>query len=220
MAVFTDYIIAAIMYNIQILPETLICGIIILAIILANPSIVVLATAAGGTQLLTASISRLMAKMLPEGAVVSSSMNMCQMGFIGKSWERLLRGTGDMLWHPKAPSLFMSTIAFFVGYGWALTQLYKEEIAAGVINRALPLGMNVVAAILVLIAAIFRYNTGCDSALGILAGTFIGIVSGYVVATIIGHVSGRKLTNIWGIPILRDRMATNSNVYVCNSDPE
>lgn len=218
MAIFTDYLAAAIMYNIQILPETLMCGIIILGIILANPSIVTLAAAAGASQLLTSSVSRLMMKMMPDGAVVSSSSNMCQMGYIGKSWERLLRGSAsDLLWHPKAPSLFMSTIGFFVGYGWALTQLYRDEINVGVMNKALPMGLNIVGALLVIIAGVFRYNTGCDSFISLFAGTFIGLLLGYIGATIIGHVSGRRLTNLWGIPLLRDRINGGASVYVCDA---
>lgn len=215
MAVLSDYLVAAIMYNIQILPETLMCGIVILAIVLANPSIVVLAAAAGGTQLLTASISRLLMKVMPDGAVVSSSMDMCRSGYIGKSWDRLLRGGPDMLWHPKAPSLFMATIAFFVGYGWALTQLYQDEINAGVVQKALPTGMNIVAFLLLVIAFLFRYKTGCDSFISAFGGTFVGIVLGYLIANIIGYASGRKLTNVWGIPLLGSSGATTTTVYVC-----
>ena len=218
MAVLTDYLVASIMYNIQILPETLMCGIVILAVVLANPSIVVLATAAGGTQLLTASISRLMMKVMPDGAVVSSSMDMCRSGYIGKSWDRLLRGSPDMLWHPKAPSLFMATIAFFVGYGWALTQLYQDEINAGVVQKALPTGMNVVAFLLLLVAFLFRYKTGCDSFISAFGGTFVGIVIGYLGATIIGTVSGRKLTNVWGIPLLTVNANAGTTVYMCNQN--
>lgn len=215
MAIYTDYLVASIMYNLQILPETLMCGVVIMAIVLANPSIVALAAAAGGAQLLTSTIARIMMKMLPDGAVVSSSMDMCNSGFIGRSWQRLLRGSPDMLWHSKAPSLYMVSIAFFVGYGWALQQLYHDEINAGAISKTTTTGLSIVSLLILIAAFLFRYKTGCDSLLSTIAGTFLGILMGYLGAISIGYASGRTLTNVWGIPLLVNRTGTGANVYVC-----
>ena len=126
MAIYTDYIAAALMYNLQILPESLMTGILILAIVLANQSLLAMAIGAAGTQLLTGAVGRIIMKMMPDAATRTSSMDMCNTGFIGKSWDRLLRGPNapENFWHPRAPSVYMATIGFFVGYG--LAQITKR----------------------------------------------------------------------------------------------
>jgi branched-subunit amino acid ABC-type transport system permease component len=51
MAIYTDYIAGALMYNLQILPETLMTGILILSVVLANPAL--LAMAGGAAMMFT-----------------------------------------------------------------------------------------------------------------------------------------------------------------------
>jgi len=218
MAIYTDYIAAAIMYNLQILPDTLITGIILLAIVLANQSLVALAAGAVGTQLLTSSVGQLIMKMGGIGeAVPTNSLDMCHSGFIGKSWDRLLRGPNapDLLWHPAAPSVFMSTIGFFFGYGLGLLQLYKEEIDAKVVPRATLITTTLISALIVIAALTFRIWSGCESILGAGAGLLFGLVIGYMGSVALGYFTDRKATNLWGIPLLRDRINAGSPLYIC-----
>jgi hypothetical protein len=215
MAVYSDYIAAAIMYNLQILPESILCGLIILAIVLANPAVVTVAAGVGGTQLLTGAVSRLIMQFAPANAVVTTSMDTCSSGYIGRSWNRLMRGTPDLLWHPYAPSVYQATVGFLAGWGWGSQQLYKDEISAGAMNGSMMLGFAILAAILVLVAIIFRTSTGCETLLGAVAGAAFGIALGYFGSIMVGYLTNRRLTNIWGIPLLRDRINNGSPLYVC-----
>lgn len=215
MGVYTSYISAAILYNLQILPDVLLCGILLLGVLLANQNVLIVALAALSSQLLTSTVGRLMLKYAPEGAVIRSSMDMCTGGFIGKSWARLIGVGADDLWSPRAPSLFMSMVGFFSGWGGALAQLYKEEIDAGLVSRTRLIVCGVFMAIIVALAGVIRWSSGCESLASILGGLVFGGVFGYFVAIALGFSTDRRATNLWGIPLLRDRINGGAAVYVC-----
>jgi hypothetical protein len=215
MGIFMDYIGATVFYNLQILPETLMTGIIVLAILLMNQSLVFLAAGAAGTQLLARAVGRIMMNMNPEQTHITTSLDNCTGGFIGKSWERLLGLDPDALWHPRAPSVYLATLGFFAGYGGAVQQLYKEEIDAGVVGRHTLIATSIISILLLLLAVAFRYFSGCETFLGAAGGLALGLAIGYFGAIALGFATDRRATNIWGIPLLRDRINNGSAVYVC-----
>ena len=222
MAIYTDYIAGALMYNLQILPETLMTGILILSVVLANPALLAMGAGAATTQLLTGAVGRLIMKMLPDSATRTSSMDMCNTGFVGKSWDRLFRGpdVAENLWHPRAPSVFMATIGFFAGYGLALQSLYKEEIAAKVVNRASLMTTALITGLLVITALIFRVASGCESIIGAVGGLLFGFAIGYLGCIALGYATDRRGTNLWGIPLLRDRINDGSALYICPKEED
>lgn len=217
MGAMKDYTAAAIMFNLQILPESLMCGIIILAILLANPAIATVAAGAAGTQLLAGAAGRIIMNFMPEGAVITSSNDMCNTGYVGKSWARLLRGTAapELLWHPKAPSIYLATLGFFAGWGWAVQQLYSEEIDAGVMNSGMMTTMAILSVLVLITGILFRIMSGCDTIIGALGGAMFGIAIGYFGGIALGYATGRGATNIWGIPVLGDRVNGGGPLYVC-----
>jgi hypothetical protein len=217
MPIYTDYLAAAVLYNIQILPESLICGLIILAIVLANQNLLVLAVGTGAAQMLTSTVGRLIMNYMPDGAVVTSSNNMCATGYVGKSWARLLRGTSapELLWHPKAPSIYTATLGFLAGWGFALRQLYKEEISAGVISGSTMLATAITMGLILLLALVYRIFSGCETIIGAMGGILLGLSMGYFGAIALGYATNRRATNIWGMPLLRDRINDGSALYVC-----
>ena len=213
-AIWTDYVVSSIIFNLRILPETLMSGILILAILLANQPLLAIAAGAGATQLLTHAIGRLIMNNAPDGAVLLTSLDVCTTGYGGAMLE-LLTGDPERMWHPYAPSIFMSTIGFFAGWGASLQQLYKEEINAGVMSKSLLIAMTTLTAILVILTLAFRVFSGCETLMGGLAGLTIGIIFGFLGCIALGYASNRRATNVWGIPLLRDRISDGSPVYVC-----
>ena len=77
------------------------------------------------------------------------------------------------------------------------------------------MGFAVLAAILVAISIIFRVATGCETKVGAVVGAAFGIALGYFGSIVVGYMSNKRLTNIWGIPLLRDRINNGSPLYVC-----
>jgi hypothetical protein len=210
-----NYLVVPVVYNIQILPDLLLAGTALLAILLANPAVVSLAVGAAAAQGLTRFVAYLLMMLQPNAAVVRSSLDVCTGGFIGKSWDRLFQLGTDHLWHPLAPSVYLATLGFFIGYGSALQQLYKEEVAAGMLPQRTLSGLLVTAAILSLAAVVFRYASGCESLLSCIAGLLFGFAFGYFGAIILGYATDRRATNLWGTPLLRDRINSGAPVYVC-----
>lgn len=207
---WTDYLMAAISYNLQILPESLLVGALVLSVVLANWPLMAVAIGAGGTQLLSRTIGRLVMRFDPNNASVRSSMDVCTTGVVGRTWERLLYATSpnpDVLWHPAAPSIYMVTISFFMGWGFALQQLYKEEIAAGLVNKSILNAMIPMAILMLIIAFAFRVISGCDSIMGSIVGTLLGMGMGYGIATTLGYATERRATNLWGIALLRPEIS-------------
>jgi hypothetical protein len=219
MGIYTDYVAAALLHNLQILPETLMCGLVILAIVLASPPVVTLAASMAGAQLLVGAMGRIVMNFQPEQAVVSTASDSCRAGFIGKSWDRILRGTAapELLWHPLAPSTYTATVGFLAGWGYALNQLYKDEINAGVLSAATMMAAGIVMALILVLAVVFRVFSGCDTAMGAISGVVVGLLLAYFGAVSIGYATDRRLTNIWGIPLLRDRINDGQPVYVCDA---
>jgi len=218
MVAYNDYIAAAIMHNLQILPESLSCGLIILAIVLANPTIFGLAVGTIGMQALTGAVGRLMMKFAPDGAVQRASTDPCHSSYLGQSWERLLRGTvsPEYLLHPTAPSVYTATVAFIAGYGLALQLIYKDEINAGVVNAAWCTAFGILTGIILLLTLIFRTASGCDSFASSAGGLGLGLLIGFLGTVALAYSTNRRATNIWGIPLLRDRINAGAPVYVCD----
>jgi hypothetical protein len=214
MSGYSDIAIETIMYNLQILPETLMCGTILLAVLLANQSLAAIAIGTAVTQLLVEGVG----SFLP-GEQLVSNLNMCQSGVMATSLAKVLRGVKDpkKLWKPMAPSVYTATIGFLAGWGYALQQLYSEEIQAGVVNRGTLVGVSIIAAIIMVLAVVFRVTVGCDTLMGAIGGVLLGLVLGYAGCVIVGYASNRKITNIWGIPLLRDRINNGSALYYCPS---
>lgn len=216
---WSDYTSAAAAFHLQILPESLMSGVLILAILFANKALFAVAGGLAATQLIGLGAGRLVMKYDPANAFVRSSLDTCSAGHVGRSWDRLLRGaaTPDLLWHPLAPSIYMSTIGFFVGWGAALQQLYKDEIDAGILNRSALITMSVITILLLLLTIVYRIYTGCESIKGTLIGAAFGVIMGYFLCVVLGYSTDRRATNLWGIPLLRDRINDGAPVYVCPS---
>lgn len=202
---WSSYVYHAAIFNLQILPETLMCGIIILSILLANQPLVAVAAGIGITQILTQTIGRLVMGRAPSAGTPRSSLDPCSTGFVGKSWARLTGSDTALMWHPLAPSIYLSTIGFFAGWGTALHQIYKDEIDAGIVQRPALVATMVVSAFIVLLAFAFRVYSGCESLLGASTGLAIGLLFGFLGCIALSYATERKGTNIWGIPLLRKR---------------
>jgi hypothetical protein len=203
------------LYQLQVLPDTLLMGSIVFAILLANPPVLALALGLTATQGIVHAAGTAIAVAQPGQTIVRSSLDTCTGGYVGRTWGRLFRAGTEALWHPYAPSVYLATIGFIVAYGAAISQLYMEEVQAGMMPRNTLIGLGVLTAIFVLVTLIFRIGSGCESLLGALGGLALGSLLGYLVAIVLGYATDRRGTNLWGIPLLRDRINAGSAVYVC-----
>jgi hypothetical protein len=98
-------------------------------------------------------------------------------------------------------------------------QLYAEERDPGVISNSQTTGFLVTAFIIVALVMIFRvFVTQCETLVGAAIGVATGTLMGYVFSVSLGYATDRKATNIWGMPLLRDRITAGSPIYTCQKD--
>jgi len=222
MGFYSDYIWAALLYNLQLLPESLISGIIILSIVLVSKTLIFMAAGAALTQLLTSVVGKLIMKYMEGNAEMLSTKcpEQCHPGFIGKAMIRLANGglTPELLWSPIAPSVYMATVGYFVGVGLALLQLYREEIEINVVNGSTLLSTTISGVIILIMALLFRVLYGCETLFGAVGGILLGLLLGYMGCITLGYITDRRATNVWGIPLIRDRINSGSALYVCPKD--
>ena len=203
--------------NIQLIPELLPVGFALLTILLSSQPLLFITLGLIAVQSIIAGLNRIIIRMAPEAAVVSSTMSGCFSGPIAKSWSRLFGATPDLLWHPMTPSLYVATAAFLAAWGWALNVLYGDEINAGVVPKSMGVGFAVTGTLLLLLLMTFRWFQRCESGINIFGGLALGAALGFFGAIALGYATDRRATNIWGIPLLRDRINNGSAVYICPS---
>jgi len=189
------------------LPETLTVGIVVIGILLANSSIIGVSIVLIFTQLITNGIGRILLNLQPGMAVASSSMSPCTMSLFETPLisSMVVGEDGKHYWHSAAPSIYLSTIGFFTGWGVALQQIYKQEIDRGVLPKGGLIAAMSLSVIILLLAITFRISSGCESLIGAISGSALGILFGFVGCVALSEISNRKATNIWGIPLLRKK---------------
>jgi hypothetical protein len=204
-----------VIYILRVLPDSLVTGITVLSILLGNQALFTVAASSIFMQALVTGIGYLVIQFNPDSAVVRASTEPCVAGYINNYWAQV-RGGRNNTDHPYAPSLYMATVAFFAGWGAALKQLYADEINQGVLDSTQTTAFLVLAFLIVLIAMIVRTTApSCESFIGALIGAATGILVGYLLCITIGYSTNRKATNIWGAPLLRDRIDAGSPIYTC-----
>ena len=202
-------------YILRTLPDSLVTGITVLAVLLGNQSLFTVAASSIFMQALITGIGYLVIRFNPDSAITRSSLEPCVAGYINNYWAQV-RGGRDNLDHPYAPSLYMATISFFAGWGGGLKQLYADEISQGVLSSSQTTGLLITALLIVIAAMFYRiFVSQCESLVGALIGLGTGAALGYVMCIAIGAATGRTATNIWGMPLLRDRINNGSPIYTC-----
>jgi hypothetical protein len=195
---------ASIKFNLSVLPDSLVTGLTVLSIVLANYTLMILAAGIIITQLFTGYVG---------GIVAPSSMKSpCESEFYAVTVNRLF-GVDPPSSGPLAPSSYMASIAYLFGVGVALQQIYAVEIEKFKTGSPL-VATAIIGLMLVLLTALFRLSTRCDTVTGALGGTVLGFAIGYFGCVLLGYATNRRATNVWGIPFLMDRINKGSAIYV------
>ena len=197
----------SIQFNLRVLPESLVVGLVVLSIVLANYTLTVLAGGALLTQFFTAYVGSFVA----DGALKGPTA--CDSDYYGLTVNRLF-GTAPPATGPLAPSTYMATVGYLFGFGVALQQIYAIEIEK--FKNGTPLmATAIIGFMLVLLAFLFRvFWTKCDTVVAALGGTFFGFAIGYFGCVLLGYATNRRATNVWGIPFLQDRINKGSAIYI------
>ena len=208
-----------VLFNLNYMPDTILGGIVLFALILQSPPLAILGVSLFSLEFVHAGIAAFLSKAISGLNEPSKDVARCSGRFPGISYERavgILVSEGTMKTLAVSfPSYYMMFFGTLFGYTFAVSQTYEEELKAMPVKRASTLSGLIVMGILTLMFALFRVGTECDSFLSVLVGYAIGLLIGYTLENLVAFLSGRELTNIINIPLLRDRAADGKPIYVC-----
>jgi hypothetical protein len=218
MSAIVEFVQSAFQYNLQVLPDTVMAAAILFAVLFQSPPMATLATALVSLTFLHPRFAALLQQVIP-GLYNDPPSNgqRCSGRFPGITYEALLgianRGNvgGTEAW----PSYYSTFVGFLAGWVGTLPALYAAEIAAQPQRAATTMGGIAVLAVLCLTVMMYRIQTGCESFASTSVGLLSGFVMGLVIVLFVAWLSDRRLTNVLGLPLLRDKAEDGKPIYVC-----
>lgn len=196
---------------------------ILFAVLFQSPPMATLATALVSLTFLHPRYTALLQQVVP-GLYNNPPVNgqRCSGRFPGITYEALLgianRGNGaggEEAW----PSYYCSFVGFLAGWVGALPALYSRELAAQPQRATTAMGGVAVLAVLCLTVMMYRIQTGCESFTSTSVGLLSGFLLGLAIVLLVAWTSDRRLTNMMGLPLLRDKAVDGKPIYVCEREP-
>lgn len=205
-------------YNLQVFPDTVTAAALIFALLFQSPAFAAL----GGSSILLSLIHPQIARFFTtfvNGAVGSGSDARCSGHFPGGfSFERIMdmKTSGfQTLSYTGWPSYYSVFVGFLVSYLGSIPLMYQNELAASPKRKASMIFGYIVTAIVLLTLVVYRLLSGCDTPMGVFVGALVGLALGFLMVLLLSYVSDRRLTNLLGLPLMRDKAEDGKPIYVC-----
>jgi hypothetical protein len=208
---------AGLRYNLQVFPDTVTAAALIFALLFQSPAFAALGGSSVLLSLIHPTIARFFTRFV-NGTVGSGDATTCSGHFPGISFERIMdmKTTGfQALSYTGWPSYYSVFIGFVVSYLGVIPMMYQNELKASPKRKAsMILGYLVIGSVL-LTLAVYRLMSDCDTVFGMFAGLLVGGTLGLLMVLLLSYVSDRRLTNLLGLPLMRDKAADGKPIYVC-----
>jgi hypothetical protein len=208
---------AGLRYNLQVFPDTVTAAALIFALLFQSPAFAALGGSSVLLSLIHPTIARFFTRFV-SGTVGSGAGANCSGHFPGISFESIMdiKTTGfQALSYTGWPSYYSVFIGFIISYLGALPMMYQNELKASPKRKASMILGYVVISILLLTLAVYRLMSSCDTPFGMFAGVILGVLLGFLMVLLLAYVSDRRLTNLLGLPLMRDKAADGKPIYVC-----
>jgi hypothetical protein len=218
----TDFTGKAVLYNLNYLPDTILGGIALFALLLQSAPLAILGISLFSLEFFHSGIAILISSAIPGLNEAGKDVSRCSGHFPGISYERavatiLKTGTLKNL-SVSFPSYYMMFFGTLFGYVWAMSETYKRELDALPQKRAGVLAGIILMGLLTFLFVVNRTLSGCDSILSVFVGTILGVLYGYGIENIIASLSGRSLTNLMNTPLISDKSVDGKPIYVCKKN--
>jgi len=218
----TDFTGKSVLYNLNYLPDTILGGIALFALLLQSGPLAILGISLFSLEFLHAAIAMLISSAIPGLNEANKDVSRCSGHFPGISYERavatiLKSGTLKSM-SVSFPSYFMMFFGTLFGYVWAMSETYKRELDALPQKRAGVLAGIILMGLLTFLFVVSRTLSGCDSMLSVFVGTILGVLYGYGMENIVAILSGRSLTNLMNTPLISDKSVDGKPIYVCKKN--
>jgi hypothetical protein len=204
-------------YNLQVFPDTISAAALIFALLFQSPAFAAL----GGSSVLLSLVHPTIARFFTtyvSGAIGSGSDARCSGHFPGISFERIMdmKSSGfQSLSYTGWPSYYSTFVGFLISYLGVLPFMYQNELDASPKRKASMILGFVVISLVLLTLTLYRLFSGCDTIIGMTVGVLVGAFLGALIVLFMAYISDRRLTNLLGLPLMRDKAADGKPIYVC-----
>ena len=208
---------AGLRYNLQVFPDTVTAAALVFALLFQSPAFAAL----GGSSILLSLIHPTIARFFTrfvDGSVGSGAGATCSGHFPGISFERVMdmKTSGfQALSYTSWPSYYSVFIGFIISYLGTLPAIYQNELDASPKRFASMILGYIVIGIVLLTLALYRLLSNCDTPFGMFAGVLVGAALGFLMVLLLAYISDRRITNLLGLPLMRDKAADGKPIYVC-----
>lgn len=216
---FSYFLTTGFKYNVQVFPDTITAAALLFSLLFQSPPLAAL----GGSLVLLNFIHPLLADFMTR--VVNNTLgpeidpSLCSGHFPGISYERLWSMSSEKtfgaLQNSAWPSFYTTFLGFLVGWIGVLPFIYSKEIEASPKRQTASILGLVVLSIVLGLGIVFRVASGCDTFFGTLIGLLAGGLVGFVLVSFLAWISDRRITNMLGFPLIRDRAPDGKPIYVC-----
>ncbi len=131
-----------------------------------------------------------------------------QLSLIGKLMSEVQFPSGPVF---LIAGVIAYTLSSTFNFSEELNELGKKEPEW---NARIPLSVTF-SILFMILYCFWRYMNTCDGVLSLLGSTAIGAIIGFIIYTIHVYLFGRDAVNFLGIPLLADRAANGTPLYVC-----
>ena len=218
----TQFVGKGILFNLNYLPDTILGGIVLFALLMQSAPLAILGTSLFSLEFIHAGLASFLQNAIPGLNEATKNVSQCSGHFPGISYERVLSGLVNQgtlkTMSVSFPSYYMMFFGTLFGYILGTEQTYSRELQALPKRQAAIYAGTIVMGLLSLLFAVFRINSGCDSFLSVLVGSLVGLLFGYVCEKLVATLSNNTLTNLLNLPLIRDKATDGKPIYVCKKN--
>ena len=217
---FIDFANDGFKYNLQVFPDTLTAATFLFSILFQSPPLAALTGAIAFLNIVHPISGRFMSDIWGGAAGTNTDVSVCSGRFPGLSFANIMTGGREALNYTTFPSYYTTFLGFLTAYLGVLPVIYRKELAASPKKSATTTTALVVLAVTVAAGLIYRYLSGCDTLFGIFIGLIVGVIFGLGMVMFLAWISDRRITNILGFPLMRNKATDGKPIYVCERDPK
>jgi len=203
-------------YNLQTFPDTFTAASFLFGLLFQSPPLIALTTAIVLLNFIQPPLSDFINDTIVGRTTNASAGDLCSgrfRGLPGVSFESLLGNTSTA--GLDSPSYYTVFLGFIAGYLGILPMLYARELEASPRRKAFATAGSIALVVLILGGILYRVWSGCDDVVTIFAGLGGGLTVGLLFVGFFAWISDRRLTNILGFPLIREKAPDGKPIYVC-----
>ena len=206
-------------YNLQVFPDTLTAATFLFSILFQSPPLAAFTASIVTLNFLHPLLATFLSQIFGGFSGTNTDVAMCSGRFPGVSFGGLMNMARERsfgaLNFAATPSYYSVFLGFVLSYLSAMPVIYAHEFDASPKRKAITITGLVVLSLVVVLGMGFRLLSGCDTFVGLVIGILIGAVIGILLVGLLAWGSDRRLTNLLGFPLMRNRAEDGKPIYVC-----